>query len=76
MKSAYPELPLIKNPKSTSVSLEESVHYLLGLTDECNARAVYSIMVAEASRTDDKKSFRSAIIVTRIELYLTTVFLN
>jgi hypothetical protein len=60
MKSAYPELPLIKNPKSTSVSLEESVHYLLGLTDECNARAVYSIMVAEASRTDDKKSFRSA----------------
>lgn len=60
MKSAYPELPLIENFKSTSVSLEDSVHYLLDVTDECNARAVYSVMVAEASRTSDRKSFRSA----------------
>lgn len=60
MKSAYPELPLIDNFKSTSVSLEDSVHYLLDVTDECNARAVYSVMVAEASRTSDRKSFKSA----------------
>jgi hypothetical protein len=60
MKSAYPELPLIENFKSTSVSLEDSVHYLLDVTDECNARAVYSVMVAEASRTSDRKSFKSA----------------
>jgi hypothetical protein len=60
MKSAYPELPLIENPNKTTVSLEDSVHFLLGVTDECTARAVYAVMVAEASRTSDRKSFNSA----------------
>jgi hypothetical protein len=60
MKSAYPELPFIDNPKKTNVSLEDSVHFLLDVTDECTARAVYCIMVAEASRTKDRKAFNSA----------------
>jgi hypothetical protein len=60
MKTAYPELPLIENPKITTVGLEESVHILLSQTDECLARAVFAIMYAEARRTSDKKSFSSA----------------
>jgi hypothetical protein len=60
MKSSYPELPFINNPKRTIVSLEDSVHYLLNVTDECTARAVFSIMVAEASRTEDRKSFNAS----------------
>lgn len=60
MKSAYPELPQIATPRRTNVSLEESVHHLLSTTDECNARAVYAIMVAEASKTEDRKAFNAA----------------
>lgn len=60
MKSAYPELPLIKNPKTTTVGLEESVHILLDMGDECLAKAVFAVMYAEARRTSDKKSFSSA----------------
>lgn len=61
MKTAYPELPFIENPKKTYVTLEESVHILLNEAEnECLARAVFGIMYAEASKTDDKKSFRSA----------------
>jgi hypothetical protein len=61
MKTAYPELPLIKNPDITTVGLEDSVHILLSQAeDECLARAVFGVMWAEASRTSDKKSFRSA----------------
>jgi len=59
MKSAYPELPLV-SPQPTNVGLEESAHILLGLSDECLARAVFAIMYAEASKTKDKTSFRSA----------------
>lgn len=60
MKTAYPELPLISSPKSTQVGLKESAHILLGLTDECLARAVFGVMYAEASKTADRQSFRSA----------------
>ena len=60
MKSAYPELPLISNPKITTVGLEESVHILLDLEDKCLAKAVFAVMYAEARRTKDKKSFSSA----------------
>lgn len=61
MKTAYPELPFIDNPTKTTVGLEESVHILLEQAeDECLARAVFGIMYAEASRTTDKTSFRSA----------------
>lgn len=61
MKSAYPELPLIENPKSNLISLEQSVHLLLSLTeDECLARSVFAVMYAEASRSSDRNSFRSA----------------
>lgn len=60
MKSAYPELPLIKNPKITTVGLEESVHILLDTADECLAKAVFAVMFAEARRSSDKKSFSSA----------------
>lgn len=61
MTSAYPELPLIENPKSNLISLEKSVHVLLSLTDDiCLAKAVFAVMYAEASRTSDRNSFRSA----------------
>lgn len=61
MKSYYLEVPLIENPKSTLIDLEQTVHVLLSLTDdECLARAVFAIMYAEASRTKDRNSFRSA----------------
>lgn len=61
MKSAYPELPLIESPKSNLITLEQSVHLLLSLTDdECLARAVFAVMYAEASRSSDRNSFRSA----------------
>jgi len=60
MKTAYPELPLVEKPNITTVGLEDSVHILLSQTDECLARAVFSVMYAEPSRTSDKKAFRSA----------------
>ena len=62
MKSAYPELPLIENPRSNLISLEQAVHVLLDQTDdECLARAVIAIMYAEASRPKDNRNFfRSA----------------
>ena len=62
MTSAYPELPLIENPKSNLISLEQSVHTLLDLTDDlCLAKAVFAIMYAEAARPKDNRNFfRSA----------------
>lgn len=60
MQSSYPELPFVDNPKKTIVSLEDAVHYLLNVTDKCTAKAVFSVMIAEASRTTDRKAFNSA----------------
>ena len=60
MKTYYPELPLIENFKSTTVSLSDSVKILLKLNDECLARAVFAVMFAEAARTKDRQSFVSA----------------
>ena len=61
MKSYYPELPFIDVPLKTTVGLEQSVHILLSEAEsECLARAVFGIMYAEASKTTDKSSFRSA----------------
>lgn len=61
MTSAYPELPLIDKPSSNTISLEQAVHVLLSLTDDiCLAKAVFAVMYAEASRTQDRLSFRSA----------------
>lgn len=60
MKTSYPELPEIDPSKITTITLEQTVHKLLTLTDECLARAVFGIMYAEASRTSDKTAFKSA----------------
>jgi hypothetical protein len=60
LKTAYPELPLVDPKQITEVSVEKSVHILLDQVDECLARAVFAIMWAEARRTSDNKSFKSA----------------
>jgi hypothetical protein len=60
MTSKYPELPVVV-PKTTYISLEKTVHLLLeNAKSECLARAVFAIMYAEASRTNDRFNFRSA----------------
>ena len=55
--TSYPELPIVDG-KPNFVSYEQSVHDLLNVTDECNARAVFAIMIAEAAKGKD--SFKSA----------------
>ncbi len=58
--TAYPELPQVYPKKLTEVSIEKSAHILLDIVDECLAKAVFAIMIAESKKTDDKKSFVSA----------------
>jgi len=57
-KSAYPELPLVDPGLITYISLENTVHLLLTLTNECLARAVFAIMYAESRKVDN--NFKSA----------------
>lgn len=57
-KSSYPELPVVDSGFITFISLENTVHLLLRLTNECLARAVFAIMYAEARKVDN--NFKSA----------------
>ena len=58
MRSSYPELKQVDPGFLTYISLENAVHLLLRLTNECTARAVFGIMYAEARKVDD--NFKSA----------------
>jgi hypothetical protein len=60
LKSFYPQLPLVDKNSSTTVGITDSVHILLDIVDECLARAVFAIMLAESARSSDRQLFVSA----------------
>jgi len=58
--TSYPELKKLDPGELTYISLEGAASKLKTLHDECLAKAIFAVMYAEAARTKDRKSFKSA----------------
>jgi len=59
-KTSYPKLPFIKPPPANEISYQDTVQRLIKLTDRCTAKAVFAVMLAEASKNKSRTGFRSA----------------
>jgi len=58
--TSYPELKKLDPGELTYISLEDAASKLKTLPDQCLAKAIFAVMYAEAARTKDRKSFKSA----------------
>ena len=60
-KTSYPEFSFIEPPpKSNVLTFKEAKTYLSSKYDEGLAKAVFAVLWAEASKTQDRKAFSSA----------------